>query len=91
VTLSSGACLGGRRKDAIAVLERLKEISKERYVSPVDMAIVYTGLRDKDRAFEWLERTIAARPATINVDPAFDVLRSDPRFTELLRRIGPSA
>jgi Tfp pilus assembly protein PilF len=42
----------GRRNDAIGVLERLKEISKERYVSPVDMALVYTGLGDEDTAFQ---------------------------------------
>lgn len=51
---------------------------------------VYVGLEDWDRAFEWLEKAIEARAwemPLLKVDPAFDRLRLDPRFPELLARI----
>ncbi len=55
------------------------------------MAIIYVGLREKDKAFEWMEkvyedRSLAIVPG-INVDPIFDPLRSDPRFADVLRRV----
>jgi len=55
------------------------------------IALVYTGLGDKDKAFEWLENAYNERNhwlIWIKVEPRFDSLRSDPRFTDLLRRIG---
>jgi serine/threonine-protein kinase len=83
--------VAGRRSDALRVLERLQELSKTAYVSPFDRALVYTGLGDRDRAIDWLDRAVAERSAhigEINCDPVFDPLRSDPRFAGLLRRIG---
>jgi hypothetical protein len=52
--------------------------------------LIYTGLGDKDMAFEWLERAYADRTARLSElpDPPFDDLRSDPRFQDLLRRVG---
>ncbi len=55
------------------------------------MASIYAALGDADAAFEWLENAYERRvPALtwIRVDPIFDPLRSDPRFDDLLRRIG---
>ena len=55
-------------------------------------AIFYTGVGDKEKAFEWLEKALAERSELLlfmRVDPFFDSLRSDPRFGELLRRVGP--
>ncbi len=55
------------------------------------MAFVYAALGEADAAFEWLERAYQGRSlllTTIRVDPGFDPLRSDPRFQDLLRRIG---
>jgi hypothetical protein len=53
--------------------------------------MVYEGLGDKDRAFEWLAKAVDERsPAlaqNIKVDPSYNRLRSDPRFTALLRRM----
>ena len=58
---------------------------------PWDIAIVYIGLRDKDHAFEWLEKAYADRSYTIpllRTHPIFDSLRSDPRFAALLKKVG---
>jgi serine/threonine-protein kinase len=60
-------------------------------VGSYNMARVYSRLRDKDRTFEWLEKAYAKRSSgiiSIKTDPAFDWMRADPRFQELLRRIG---
>jgi serine/threonine-protein kinase len=89
--LGHAYAVAGRRDDALRVLSRLKELSKASYVSPLDMAILYTGLGDEDRVFEWLNRAVGERSAnlgSIGVDPVFDPLRSDPRFQDILERIG---
>jgi serine/threonine protein kinase/Tfp pilus assembly protein PilF len=79
----------GRHAEAEAIRKKL-ETSKE-YVSPAELAVVYIGLDDKERAFASLERAYTARDLQLQflgVDPNFDDIRSDPRFTELLRRVG---
>ena len=73
------------------MLDRLLESSREKYVSAYDIAIICTGLDDKDRAFEWLEEAVAERAYSLiylNVDPLLDPLRSDIRFRPILHRIG---
>jgi len=80
--------VSGKRDEALAILNKLKT-SKE-YVSPTGVAILYTGLGDKEAAFQWLERAYAAHDSQLQylkVDPRYDSLRSDPRFTDLLRRM----
>ena len=64
---------------------------KIRRVTPLHMVDFYASLGEKDRAFEWLEKAYEERARLlvfINIDPAYDSLRSDPRFADLLRRIG---
>jgi TolB-like protein/Tfp pilus assembly protein PilF len=81
----------GRRAEALAVLLELTQMEKERYVAPFFMAIIYTALGESERAFEWLERAYECRSwglIWLRVDPWFDSLRSDERFTSLLHRIG---
>lgn len=59
--------------------------------SPVQIASAYALLRDRDNAFAWLEKAYAHRVsqlANLNIDPVFDSLRSDPRYDDLLRRMG---
>jgi eukaryotic-like serine/threonine-protein kinase len=83
--------LSGKRAEAQKTLAELQEISKQRYVAPASIAIIYAALGDKDQAFAWLEKADKARDvmlARLKVDPRFDSLRSDPRFADLLRRIG---
>jgi hypothetical protein len=61
-----------------------------RYLSPFHIAVAYAGLGDKDAAFRWLERAYAEHASFmdgIKVTPAFDGLRSDPRFVALLARM----
>ncbi len=80
----------GRRDDALKILDDLKERSKQDYVSPLNIALIYLGLGDRDRAFEWLEVGYAVRDADmvlLSVNPVWDPLRKDRRFADLLRRM----
>jgi hypothetical protein len=72
------------------IICELTELSTKKYVSPYAIAIIYTGLGEKDLAFEWLEKAYADRTARLSEppDPPFDNLRSDPRFRNLVRRVG---
>jgi len=80
----------GKRGEAEKILDELRELSKQRYVSPFNFALIYIGLGEKDQAFEWLNKTFDDFPNTLlylKVDRRFDSLRSDPRFADLLRRM----
>jgi eukaryotic-like serine/threonine-protein kinase len=82
--------VSGRGAEAQSVLDKLKVLSQHKYVPAVNMARIYAGLGEKDKAFEWMEKSYTDHSigfASIMVDPRFDPLRSDPRFTNLLRRI----
>ena len=82
--------VAGKRAEAQKILDDLKELAKQRYVSPNAFAVIYMGLGDKDQAFVWLEKTFEARPDNLyflKVGPQYDSLRSDPRFADLLRRM----
>jgi serine/threonine protein kinase len=86
--LGYGYAEAGRRLEAQKVLDQLNEISKEKYVPAYHRAIIYAGLGEKDKAFEWLEKGFEERfIISIKVDPVYDPLRSDPRFADLLRRM----
>jgi eukaryotic-like serine/threonine-protein kinase len=72
-------------------IEGLRGEVKQRYVSPMAFADLYALLEEKDQAFAWLEKAYQERSSKlldIQVDPDFDSLRSDPRFQELVRRVG---
>ena len=76
--------------EARKALEQLLARSTRSYVSPFDIAVVYAGLGDRDRAFAWLERAFDERTRTmlsLKVNPRLDPLRSDPRFANLMRRV----
>ena len=80
----------GRRDEALKILGEQQRLAKQRHVSPYNFAIIYTGLGDKDRAFEWLTKCVEQRTLIIfhlKTRPLFDPLRSDPRYPELLRRM----
>jgi eukaryotic-like serine/threonine-protein kinase len=83
--------LDGRRADAELLVHAMVEQFTQRYVSPHHIAIVYVGLGHKDQAFEWLEKAYEHREEILvflNVDPTWDSLRDDPRFRDLVRRVG---
>jgi serine/threonine protein kinase/tetratricopeptide (TPR) repeat protein len=83
--------LWGRKNQARTILEHLKTRSKQSYVSPSDLSLVYAGLGETDHALDLLEEAYEQRlPSMVNlkVDPSFDSLRSNPRFQNLLHRIG---
>jgi tetratricopeptide (TPR) repeat protein len=88
--LANAYALTGNRAKALEILQQLKALSKERYVVPVDIALIYTGLGDRDSAFQWLERAYQERAARITElsEPHFDSLRSDSRFSDLMKRVG---
>jgi len=82
--------LSGKQREAQEILQELKKLSKRRYVSPFGVAIVYTGLGDKEQAFNGLEKAYQAhdqRLIYLKVDPRLKPLRSAPRFQDLLRRM----
>jgi serine/threonine-protein kinase len=81
----------GRRQEALATLDELRRIATPRDPSPFRLAYVHLGLGDTDVAFDWLERSVEARDwqiGMLKVEPAFDGLRSDPRFAALVARVG---
>jgi tetratricopeptide (TPR) repeat protein len=81
--------LSGRRNEATKILDDLKNGSHQRYSNAADVALIYAGLNDKDQAFTWLQKAYDERfnPSILS-RPAFDTLRSDPRFQDLRRRLG---
>jgi len=83
--------LSGKREEAQKRLKKAIEDSKKTYVSPTGIARVYLGLGDREQAFNWFNKGFSEKDVELiylKVDPTFDPLRSDPRFTVLLRKIG---
>jgi serine/threonine protein kinase/tetratricopeptide (TPR) repeat protein len=82
--------VSGKREEARRVLGELLEKSKTEPVSPWGIALIYTGLEDDQHAIDWLEKAYQARSFDllyIKVDPRFDRLRLNPRFTQLLTQM----
>ncbi len=89
--LGHAQALAGQAKEARAGLKELKKLSAQHYVPPVRVGLIHAALEEKQQAFEWLEKAYRERShwlLFLNVDPIFDPLRSDPRFRDLLRRVG---
>ena len=83
--------LAGRKGEATKILNELLALNKTRYVTPAALCNVYLGLGDKEQTFVWLEKAYEERSnyiAYLKVFPLLDPLRSDPRFAELVRRVG---
>lgn len=88
--LAYAYAVSGNRDEALKILNEQKQQAKQSYISPYNFAIIYTGLGDRDRAFEYLNRAYDERVYVMNQFPGrpmFDSLRSDPRYKELLRRM----
>jgi len=81
----------GRTKEALELLDDLTQLSKQKYVAPHFFAGIYIGLGENDRAMEYLEKSYKEHShwlIYLHMDPSMDALRSDPRFQDLLRRVG---
>jgi serine/threonine-protein kinase len=81
----------GKRAEALSTIAQLKSMATERYVPDYSVALVYAALGEKDQAFELLEKSYRDHTVdmlTLYYDPLIDNLRSDPRFADLLRRVG---
>ena len=94
-TASALICLGrlyvltGKRNEANAILEKLRTTDK--YVSPVELSILYAALGDQEKALASLQKAYTDRDTqltALNTEPALDPLRGDPRFQDLMRRVG---
>jgi TolB-like protein/Flp pilus assembly protein TadD len=83
--------LAGRRTEAERALGEIREEMKRRYSCSYEVATVYVLLGQKDRAFEWFQKAYDARSdcmVLLKMDPRLDSIRSDPRYQELVRRVG---
>ncbi|HSP62536.1 MAG TPA: tetratricopeptide repeat protein, partial [Pyrinomonadaceae bacterium] len=90
-TLGHAYAVSGKRNEALKVLGELQSQARKKYVSPYFIALIYTGLGEREQAFAWLEKAYQQRHPyliLIKVEPVFDSLRSDPRFADLMRRVG---
>ena len=83
--------MSGKKGEAQIILHKLNALSKQRLVPSQEIATIHTALGEKDQAFEWLRRAYEERYSGLvylKNDPALDGLRSDPRFADLMRRVG---
>jgi tetratricopeptide (TPR) repeat protein len=83
--------LTGDRENALKTAARLVAEYRERYASPIGLALLYAGLNETDKAFFYLENALEQRDPWIlfiAADPRYDNLRLDTRFDELVRRVG---
>ena len=81
----------GRREEAIQILDDLTKQTKQKYVAPYFFAGIHIGLGEDDRAIEYLEKSYKEHShwlIYLHIDPSMDALRSNPRFLDLLRRVG---
>jgi hypothetical protein len=81
----------GKPREARAELEGLLKLSAERWVSPYNVALIYNGLDERDQTLAWLERGIQQRDPRmtfLKAEPKWNNLRDDPRFQDLMQRVG---
>ena len=89
--LGASLAAAGRRPEAEAIIKELAAMIPRRYVSAVETAYIYGALGETSLAFAWLEKALTERAwgmVLLRVDPRADPLRGDPRFPDLLRRVG---
>lgn len=90
-TLGYYCAKAGRKDDARKALAELEDMSKHRFVASYWMAAVHVGLGENDEAFTWLEKAYQERSwwlVFLKMDPMMESLHSDPRYADLIRRIG---
>jgi serine/threonine protein kinase/tetratricopeptide (TPR) repeat protein len=87
------SCYGGSgdREKALMLLDELNAAAAQAYVAPISWVMIYLGLGDLEHAFEWLDKAAEARDPLLcylKVGPIYDAIRADPRYADLLYRIG---
>jgi eukaryotic-like serine/threonine-protein kinase len=85
------AGLMGRKDEARRILRRVLDLARTQLVSPGLIAMIYIGLDDREQALPWLEKAYGQHSpmmAWLKADPRFDPVRSEPRFQDLMRRVG---
>ena len=83
--------LSGRKREALARLKEIKELSKSERGLAYDVAVIYAGLGEKELVLSWLERAYDERSVLflkLKADPKLGLVRADPRFTDLVGRVG---
>jgi tetratricopeptide (TPR) repeat protein len=83
--------LDGKMKETMKLAEEFKAAAKKRYIPPTYFGMLFAGMGDRDKAMTWLDKAYAERAdglTWLNVEPMLDEVRSDPRFQELIRKIG---
>jgi tetratricopeptide (TPR) repeat protein len=88
--LGHGLASAGRKDEAMQIMEKLKDRSKNQYVPSYWIAVIYTGLRDKKQVITWMKKAYAERSSWLvwsNVEPRFEWLRNDPDVAELLKEM----
>jgi serine/threonine-protein kinase len=91
LTLGRSQALAGRRSEALQTIEEMKALATRRYVAPSYVAMVLTLLGDKNQALDWWAKACESRDFDVlflKVDPLNDALRGDPRFADLVRKVG---
>ena len=87
--LANAYAVSGRKEEAIKIVKDLENRQSQGSSTDASIALIYVGLGDNDRAMIWLSKAYQARfNPSILTRPVFDPLRSDPRFQDLLHRIG---
>jgi hypothetical protein len=83
--------VSGKKAETMKLAEAFKSSAKKRYIPPTYFGMLFAGLGDKDKAMIWLEKAYDDRAdglTWLNVEPMLDEVRTDPRFQNLIRRIG---
>lgn len=90
-SLGHAYAVSGKLSDAENTLHKLDELSKQKFISPFQKALIYAGLGKKEEALKFLEKAFGERalaPVSLRWDPRLNELRGDPRFREFMRRTG---
>ena len=83
----------GQRSEVDSVIKELEKRYADKFADGRDLAVVYAGLDDKDKAFAWLEKAFEDRSVFLvflKLEPLMESLHSDPRWSALERRVGIS-
>ena len=89
--LGHAYAMSRRTDEANKILDELNELSTQQYVSPYEVAAIYVALGNNEKAFQLLEKAYTEHSfhlVNLNLSPQFKSVRSDPRFQDLVQRIG---